>query len=75
VKTLSSPQYQRFVSLLKQSRLGKNVSQEQLAQRLGKPQSFVSKFESGERRLDVCEYIDICQALEINPTRIIKALC
>lgn len=38
----------------------------ELADRLGRPQSFVSKFETGERRLDVTEYIDVCEALGLD---------
>ena len=50
------------------------VTQMELSRALGKPQSFVSKYESGERRLDVVEFITICEALSIAPTRIIKRL-
>lgn len=37
-----------------------------LAERLGKPQSFVSKYENGERRLDLSEVYSICKALNIS---------
>lgn len=39
------------------------LTQAELASRLGKPQSFVSKYESGERRLDVVEFVSVCDAL------------
>jgi transcriptional regulator with XRE-family HTH domain len=42
-----------------------------LAKKLGRPQSFVSKFERGERRLDVPEFLDVARALGIDPARII----
>ncbi|MBC7814094.1 MAG: helix-turn-helix transcriptional regulator [Burkholderiales bacterium] len=41
------------------------MSQQQLADRLGKPQSFVSKFESGERHLNILELRHVCQALNL----------
>lgn len=47
--------YRRFCKKLRQARLDANLSQIELAQILGKPQSFVSKVESGERRLDFVE--------------------
>ncbi|MDZ4791849.1 MAG: helix-turn-helix transcriptional regulator [Hyphomicrobiales bacterium] len=44
------------------------MTQEQLAKRLGKPQSFVAKTEGGERRLDVVEFIDLVKAMKIRST-------
>jgi transcriptional regulator with XRE-family HTH domain len=41
------------------------LRQVDLAERLHKPQSFVSKYESGERRLDLIELYKVCQALQI----------
>lgn len=51
-----------------------NLRQVDLALRLGKPQSFVSKYESGERRLDVMELSDICAALSISLSEVIQRL-
>ena len=56
---------ERFRSLLKQIRLETGLTQADLAVRLGQPQSFVSKFESGERRIDVLELRQICVAMGI----------
>lgn len=47
--------YGRFLSRLRQARLDAGLTQVEVAARLGKPQSFISKMESGERRLDVVE--------------------
>ena len=74
MKTLSSPLYRTFIALLRDARLTAEMSQVELAERLGRPQSFVSKYESGERRLDVAEFIEICRALEVSATKIIKRL-
>lgn len=46
--------------ILKQLRLEAQLTQIELAQRLGKPQSYVSKYESGERRLDIIELREVC---------------
>jgi len=42
------------------------ITQQELAQRLGKTQSFVSKYERQERRLDVPEFIAVAQAMGVN---------
>jgi len=56
----------RFLSLLRQMRLDAGLRQADLARRLGEPQSFVSRCESGERRLDVLELREICAALGVS---------
>lgn len=48
---------------LKQIRLDAQLTQADLAKRLGKPQSYISKYESGERRLDIIEVQEICLAV------------
>lgn len=63
------PKYQRLQEALKELRKSLSVTQKELADLLGKPQSFVSKYESGERNIDVIEFVDICQALNLDPTK------
>ncbi len=55
-----SPERVLVQEALKQLRLEAQLTQIELAQRLGKPQSYVSKYESGERRLDIIEIREIC---------------
>lgn len=55
----------KLQALLRQVRVEAGLTQEQLAEKLGRPQSFVSKFESGERRLDVLELRELCRAIGI----------
>ena len=52
-----------LLKLLLDSRRKVDLRQVELAKRLGLPQSFVSKYESGERRLDLLELQDVCAAL------------
>jgi transcriptional regulator with XRE-family HTH domain len=47
------------------------LRQVDLAEKLGRPQSFVSKYESGERRLDVLELNEICKALHVSLSEVI----
>ena len=55
MKSIYSGEYQKLVEKLKQARLSAGLTQKEVARKLGKPQSFVSKVESGERRLDAIE--------------------
>ena len=56
---------ERVQELLRKIRTEAGIRQADLAERLGRPQSFVSKYESGERRLDVIELWEVCRALEV----------
>jgi len=65
-KTIYTEDQKRLRNLLKSARLEAGLTQEQLAERLSVPQSFVSKYESGERKLDLIELRNICRALGIS---------
>lgn len=66
--------YEILQKALVEARLSKCLTQTEVATRLGKPQSFVSKYESGERRLDVIELLEVCQALAIKPSSILNKM-
>jgi len=71
---LSTPHgYALLRSVLKSERLRVGLRQSALAKRLGKPQSYIAKIEVGERRLDLLEFIDLCDAIGC-PTRILRTL-
>ncbi|TCV92129.1 helix-turn-helix protein [Luteibacter rhizovicinus] len=59
--------YQLFIAALREARLAADVTQSELADRIGNTQTFVSKVERGERRLDLVETVEICEALSVNP--------
>lgn len=61
-------------NLLRQIRLEAGFRQVDLAKRVGQPQSFVSKYESGERRLDVLELRQICNAMGISLEEFVRKL-
>jgi len=50
------------------------LTQTELAKRLGKPQSYVAKYEGGERRLDVVEFLAVCRALDVDPAILVREL-
>jgi transcriptional regulator with XRE-family HTH domain len=64
----------RFLSLVRQMRVDAGLRQADLAKKLGEPQSFVSRYESGERRLDVLELRQICTVLGFSLADFIKRL-
>ena len=63
---LHSQRYQLFRKLLVQAREQSGLTQVQIAQILGKPQSFVSKYERGERRLDFTEFVELANVMNVD---------
>lgn len=61
-------------SLLINARKSANLTQTELSERLSKPQSYVSKYERGERRLDIIEFLEVSDALNIDPVILLKEL-
>ncbi|MBN9429236.1 MAG: helix-turn-helix transcriptional regulator [Burkholderiales bacterium] len=60
--------------LLKEARKTARMTQQQTAAALDRPQSFVSKYEKGERQLNVIEFIEICLVLGCDPRTIVDTL-
>lgn len=75
---VTSEAYQAAVKTLVEARTAQGISQRRLAEILGKPRSFVSKYQNRERRLDIVEFIVIAKAIGISPaaltTRVADAL-
>ena len=71
LKSFHTNEYEAFIRRLVTARKEAGLTQQELAVRLNKHQSFVSKFERGERRLDVLEFITVCRALGLDAYRII----
>lgn len=63
---------QQYHLLLRQQRLSLGLTQSQIAERIGEPQSYVSKYESGEQRLDLYEVESICTALNMSLLDFVK---
>ncbi|MFF4024424.1 helix-turn-helix domain-containing protein [Nocardia elegans] len=69
-KSIYSAEYQRLCGFLRQLRREAGLTQVQVAERLDVPQSFVSKYESGERRLDAIELLHVVRALDSTLLRV-----
>ena len=73
-KTIHSPEHLALRELLVSARRSAGLTQEEVARRLGRPQSFVAKYEGGERRIDVVEFIAVTKALEQEPLEVFARL-
>jgi transcriptional regulator with XRE-family HTH domain len=73
-KSIVSPEYKVFLQELRAMRRELGVSQVELANRLGATQSFVSKCERGERRLDIVEFRAFCRAMGVSLADFIERL-
>ena len=66
--------YENLYQTLIDSRRAAGLTQAEVADRLSRPQSFVIKYEQGERRLDVIEFVAVCHALGMDPVEVLKSL-
>ena len=65
-KSVHTKRYRLFLESLIQARTDAGVTQEEVADRLNRPQSFISKCENGERRIDIIELLDILRAIGLD---------
>jgi transcriptional regulator with XRE-family HTH domain len=72
-KSLYRSEHDILTTLLREFRLRQGLTQTQVARALGAPQSFLSDVETGQRRLDLVQLRDLCQALGIPLVRLIHA--
>jgi transcriptional regulator with XRE-family HTH domain len=73
-RSIHSPSYANLRELLVVARRSAGLTQDEVARRLERPQSFVAKYEGGERRLDVVEFIALARALEQDPLVLFRSL-
>lgn len=73
-KSIYSDEYAVFANRLRASRLAAGLKQTELAARLGKPHSYISRIENRQIRVDIIELREICRALGISFREFINAL-
>jgi len=71
-KSLHSKAYAHFLVLLREARIKAGLTQAEAAKRFKKPQSFISKCETGERRVDVVELLEFCRVYNLDPLNILN---
>ncbi len=69
-KSLHSQSYTALVTLLREIRVARGLTQQMVAERLDKPQSYVAKVESSERRIDVPEFVALVRAMGADPIEV-----
>lgn len=74
MKSNFSQKYETFRHLVVEARKNAKLTQAKLAELLNKPQSYVAKYENGERRLDVIEFLFITKALDVDPCQLLKRI-
>ncbi|EFI3319821.1 TPA: helix-turn-helix domain-containing protein [Escherichia coli] len=72
--SIYSNDYQMVIKALREARIACGITQQEVASAFGRPQSFIAKVESGERRLDVVEFVRLCRFLNIEPASILNKL-
>ena len=73
-KSVFTENYETFLKILVRLRKSIGMTQTQLSQKIKQTQSYVSKYENGERRLDVIEFVQITKALGADPLQVIDEL-
>ena len=72
-KSLHLPEHRALCDLLVATRRKAGLTQQAVAKRLKRPQSFIAKYEGGERRLDIIEFVAVTEALESDPLKILRS--
>lgn len=73
-RSVFTDKYERCRRLLVEARQTANLTQAKLAEQLGRPQSFVSKYERGERRLDVVEFLEVARSLGLRASDLLEEI-
>lgn len=74
VKTLGTERHKALIALLIEKREAAGLTQSDLAAKLGEYQSFVARLESGQRRVDVVEFLALAEILGFDPKRALDTL-
>ena len=73
-RSLRTPGHQALMQVLVETRKSKGITQQELANRLDRPQSYIAKVETGERRLDVIEFVEWSGGLASDTSRLIEKI-
>lgn len=72
VASLHSAEYERFIDMLVERRKASGLSQQELADGLGLPQSLIAKIEKRERRVDIIELIQLASVVGFDVSRLVR---
>lgn len=71
LRHLRSARHRRVIEEIVRARKAAGLSQRALAVLLKRSPNFVAKFEAAERKLEVCEFVDVCYALDVDPQELL----
>ncbi|MGO4571315.1 helix-turn-helix domain-containing protein [Microvirga sp. 2TAF3] len=72
MKSIHTTRQEKLCMPLRHARKKADLTQEELSERLGNYKTYVSKYESGERRLDTLEFMEVAEALDDDPASIVS---
>jgi transcriptional regulator with XRE-family HTH domain len=72
MRHLRSARHRRLIEEIVRAREAAGLSQRALAARLKRSPSYISKFEAAERRLEICEFVDVCEALGVDAPDLLR---
>jgi transcriptional regulator with XRE-family HTH domain len=73
-RSIHSTPYVVLREHLASARIAAALTQEELAAKLERPQSYIAKYETGDRRLDVVEFLEVCASIGIEPASVLDAV-
>ncbi|MBL4838819.1 MAG: helix-turn-helix transcriptional regulator [Kordiimonadaceae bacterium] len=73
-KSIYTTRYTTLCMRMREARRAAGLTQVQVAKQLERPQSFVAKYEAGERRLDVIEFLDVAKVIKLDAIELIANL-
>ena len=73
-KPETSAHYERLGRLLRAARRARDITQQQLAEKLGRKQPFVTRYEVAARRLDVIEFLECAHAIGVDPAKLLRRI-
>jgi transcriptional regulator with XRE-family HTH domain len=73
-RTFRSPRHAALVAFLKKKRKEADLTQAQVAKRLGRYQSFITDYERGQKRIDAVELFEIAEAIGFDPMDAFKVI-
>ena len=73
-KTIHAAEHEQLRLIFRQQRERLGLTQRELASRMGVIYSLIGKIETGDRRLDVIEFMDYCKVLELDSCEVLQAI-
>ncbi len=74
MKNIHNYDYKQLLTALVDHRKLQKLTQVQVAEHLHKPQSYISKIEQGERRIDILEFVKLCNAINASPCFLLEKM-